>query len=367
MAGLRVSDDRDNITIASHRGPYQVFFENGGRRLLTEDLESGAHFVVDSTVAELHADTCLPVVESGRAVVLTATERTKNLDRIPAFAEALLRNGIRRDTQLVAVGGGITQDIACFLASILMRGLSWKFYPTTLLAQADSCIGSKSSINVGAVKNSAGTFWPPETIVIDSGFLGTLSESELRSGIGEIIKVHIIDGPQSFDRLAAEYDRLISAPEVLGDAVRRSLHIKKRIIEADEFDTGPRQVLNYGHTFGHAIESATDYSIPHGIAVTIGMDMANYVAVEVGALAPDRRARMKVITDRNSRGYEQTPIPFDRFAAAIKSDKKVSASGITVILPDSQSIPARVRLPLDDRFLGLCGSYLLEERGRHVA
>jgi 3-dehydroquinate synthase len=218
---------------------------------------------------------------------------------------------------------------------------------------------------VGGVKNSAGTFWPPSSVVIDRGFLETLSESELRSGIGEVIKVHIIDGRGSFDALAAEYERLFRDGAVLQRAVRRSLEIKKRIIEADEFDTGPRQILNYGHTFGHAIESATDYAIPHGIAITIGMDMANYVAVGVGELAPADRARMKAITDRNSRGFEKTPIAFDAFASAIKGDKKVSSSGITVILPNRDSIPVRFSLPLDDRFFGLCRSYLTQERGRN--
>lgn len=359
-----MSDAEHSITIASHRGSYEVLFATRAGEMLADDLAAGAFFLIDAKIAELYPLICRPIIESGRAILVAATERNKNLDRIPEFAEELLGNGIRRDSTLVTVGGGITQDIACFLASVLMRGIQWKFVPTTLLAQADSCIGSKSSINVGTVKNSAGTFWPPQSVIIDRTFLRTLSDCELRSGIGEIIKVHVIDGPGTFDALAAEYDYLLGDHAILEDAVRRSLAIKRRIIEADEFDTGPRQILNYGHTFGHAIESASDYAIPHGIAITIGMDMANYVSVAIGELGPKDRARMKVITDRNSRGFKNTEIRFDVFKSAIKGDKKVSASGITVILPNRESIPVRLRLPLDDRFFGLCRSYLMEERGR---
>lgn len=366
MAGSQVSDGERSITIASHRGPYSARFASDAEQLLADDLAAGAYFLVDARIAELYPRIGLPIIQSGRALLVTATERNKNLDRIPEFAEELLRKGLRRDAALVVVGGGITQDIACFLASVLMRGIQWKFYPTTLLAQADSCIGSKSSINVGTVKNSAGTFWPPQSVIIDRTFLRTLSDHEMRSGIGEIIKVHVIDGPTTFDALAADYDRLLCDPAILDGAVRRSLEIKRRIIEADEFDTGPRQVLNYGHTFGHAIESATEYAIPHGIAITIGMDMANYIAVALGALGPKDRARMKAITDRNSRGFEKTEIRFDVFTSAIKGDKKVSASGITVVLPNRESIPVRLRLPLDDRFFGLCRNYLMEERGREI-
>ncbi len=366
MVASRVSDAESSITIASHRGPYTAQFTSDAEGMLVDDLAAGAYFLVDARVAELYPQKCSPIIQSGRALLVTATERNKNLDRIPEFAEELLGKGIRRDSTLVVVGGGITQDISCFLASVLMRGIPWKFYPTTLLAQADSCIGSKSSINVGKVKNSAGTFWPPLSVVIDRTFLQTLSDDELRSGIGEIIKVHVIDGPGTFDALAADYDKLFGDPVTLERSVRRSLEIKRRIIEADEFDTGPRQVLNYGHTFGHAIESATNYAIPHGIAITIGMDMANYVAVALGELPAKDRARMKVITDRNSRGFKNAETRFDVFASAIKGDKKVSASGITVILPNRESIPVRLRLPLDDRFFGLCRDYLMEERGRDV-
>jgi len=362
MAALPVSEDHQPLTVSSHRGPYTVHFGSAAQEV-ADDVKGRAFFLVDETIVRLFPELIDAVSAEGRMLTIRATEPNKNLDKIPALAEELLRRGLRRDTALVAIGGGITQDVACFLASVLMRGVRWKFYPTTLLAQADSCIGSKSSINVGSVKNSAGTFWPPSSVVIDRSFLTTLSDVEMRSGMGEMIKVHIIEGPEAFDRFATDYDRLSTDAATLQDAIRRSLEIKRRIIEVDEFDAGPRQVLNYGHTFGHAIESATAYGIPHGIAVTIGIDMANFIAVELGRLDARRRARMKAITDRNARGYERTGIPFDAFESAIKGDKKVSSAGITAILPNAGGVPERVRLPLDDRFLELCRRYLTAERG----
>src|SRR5581483_3202456 len=189
---------------------------------------------------------------------------------------------IRRNHVLVAIGGGIIQDITCFLAATMLRGLPWNFIPTTLLAQADSCIGSKSSINAGEAKNILGTFTPPARVDVSTRFLKTLDERDIRSGIGEMLKVHAIEGPQSFDQIAHDYENILSDDSVMLHYIRRSLDIKKRIIEIDEFDRGPRNVMNYGHSFGHAIESATDFAVPHGIAVTLGMDLANYTAVRTG-------------------------------------------------------------------------------------
>jgi hypothetical protein len=139
---------------------------------------------------------------------------------------------------------------------------------------ADSCVGSKSSINGGGAKNVLGTFTPPRRIILGAGVLRTLDEKDVRSGVGEMLKVHAIAGPAAFDAIAADYPRLFTDRSVMTAYLRRSLEIKKPIVEADEFDQGRRLVMNYGHSFGHALESATAFAVPHGIAVTIGMDMA---------------------------------------------------------------------------------------------
>ena len=179
----------------------------------------------------------------------------------------------------------------------MFRGLDWDFFPTTLLAQSDSCIGSKSSINSGNIKNILGTFTPPKKIILDVSFLKTLEEKDIYSGIGEMIKVHAINSPESFDQINQSYDKILEDPESMVQFIRASLLFKKRLIELDEFDVGPRNVMNYGHSFGHAIETATNYGIPHGIAVTIGMDMANFVASKLGVTSLSNFERMHALLD----------------------------------------------------------------------
>ena len=351
------------LTIRSHTGAYTVSFEDDALPRLDAAVPGNAHFIIDRRVAGLYGDRLVNVLASASVLLVDAVEENKSLDRFPAYVDHLVARGIRRDHVVIAVGGGITQDIACFLAATLLRGVPWHFYPTTLLAQADSCIGSKSSINCGAVKNILGTFTPPRGVTIGAAFLDTLDERDVRSGVGEMLKVHAIDGPRSFDRIAADYGRLFEDRAVMADAVRRSLEIKKRYIEDDEFDRGVRNVFNYGHSFGHAIEAATDFAIPHGIAVTIGMDMANDAAVRLGVGTPAYYRRAHPVLKANYAGFEDHPVPLERFLAAIAKDKKNTGSdSVTLILPDSDGRVFKDTYPNDDAFAAMCAEYL--ENGR---
>ena len=163
----------------------------------------------------------------------------------------------------------------------------------------------RSSINLGDTKNILGTFNPPSRVFIDTNFLATLSSDDLCSGIGKIVKIHAVEGIAAFDRLASDYDRLPSDRALLLSCVRASLLIKRRFIEADEFDREIRNVLNYGHSFGHAIESATRYAIPHGIAVAMGADMANFIAARRGLLPEAHYHRMHPIIRKTYASHER--------------------------------------------------------------
>ena len=178
-------------------------------------------------------------------------------------------------------------------------------YPTTLLAQADSCIGSKSSINSSNIKNILGNIYPPNRIILDVDLLDSLEEEDIRSGIGEMIKVHAINSPQSFDDLSQDYIMILEKKKRMEEYINRSLLIKKEIIQKDEFDEGLRNVMNYGHSFGHAIETATNYSIPHGLAETIGMDMANFVSAELGITTKFHFKRMHPLLDKNISNFRK--------------------------------------------------------------
>lgn len=352
----------ESLTIQSHRGPYIVTFDEEAFARLNEGILPGAHFFIDARVAKLYAQELKDVLSAASVLCIEPTESTKSLDKFPAYVEHLLARSIRRGDVLIAVGGGVIQDITSFLAATLLRGLDWNFYPTTLLAQADSCIGSKSSINVGNAKNVLGTFTPPKRVMVSTRVLDSLDERDMRSGIGEMLKAHAVDGPQAFDQIAADYPRLLEDKEVLVHYICRSLEIKKRLIEEDEFDRGIRNVMNYGHSFGHAIESATNFNVPHGIAVTLGMDMANYAAAGLGLTERIHYDRMHRTLAANYEGFENCDIPLESFFAAIAKDKKNTSNKLSLIFPDASGRVSRCFVANDATFRDICADYLLGER-----
>jgi 3-dehydroquinate synthase len=349
----------ERLVIQSHKGPYAVSFVDGPLQDPACLLDGEPHLLVDATVARLYARPLERILANPNLILIEAKEENKSLESIIPVLEQLVRNKVRRSHVLVAIGGGIIQDITCFIASTLLRGLPWRFAPTTLLSQADSCIGSKSSINLGDAKNILGTFNPPQEIFVDSGFLDTLDRREIQSGVGEIIKVHAIDGAASFDRLAGDFDGLFSDRCLLSKYIRSALLIKQGFIEQDEFDLGIRNIFNYGHSFGHAIESATDYAVPHGIAVTIGMDMANHVAAERGLLPISHFRRMHATLRKNYLDYSGVPIPVESLLSALMKDKKNTSTMLGLILPVGENAAIqRVQVPPDEAFRAQCTSFL---------
>lgn len=323
-------------------------------------LAAYEHLIIDARVADLYSEVLAPALAGHSVLRIEATEANKSLERLPAYVTHLLDCGVRRDHALIAVGGGIVQDITAFIAATLFRGLAWRFYPTTLLAQADSCIGSKSSINVGGYKNQLGTFTPPIDILISPGVLATLSETDIRSGIGEMIKVHIISGWKDTQAIAADYPKIARDKNVMTCYIRRSLEIKKNKVEADEFDCNERLVMNYGHSFGHALESATDYAVPHGIAVTIGMDMANYVSCRLGLVEWRVYDEIHSLLAVNYVGFDHIPIPEDRFFAALAKDKKNIGGDLSLILMRGPGQVFRDRYPNDERLHSICMEYFTD-------
>lgn len=350
------------MKIMSHKGPYSVIFDKKAFKRLEDDISESFHFVIDKKVARLYARELKQVLTSHSVLHVKATERNKTLDKFTGYVEHLVSKNIRRGHILVAIGGGIIQDIVCFLAATLLRGLSWHFYPTTLLAQADSCIGSKSSINVGNVKNVLGTFTPPDIIYITPHVLGTLEEREIHSGLGEMLKVHAIDSPTSFDKIAADYEKVKTDPDLMQHYIQRSLEIKKQLIEIDEFDHGPRNVMNYGHSFGHAIESASEFAIPHGIAVTMGMDVANYLAYRLGITDKTHFNRMHPTLAFNFSGFENVEIKMEDFLAAMDKDKKHTDHRLRLILPDAEGRISVGQYSNDAAFQDACAEYFQVER-----
>jgi 3-dehydroquinate synthase len=273
------------MQIQSHSHAYNVTECDTIAAALSRSGEVDTSFyLVDRKVADLYHHQ-LADLQDKQVHRIEATEEAKSYEQlVPVFCW-LLGAGCQRRSQLVVIGGGVLQDIGCFVASVLMRGIRWTLLPTTLLAQCDSCIGSKSSLNIDRFKNQLGTFYPPHEVRLVFEFLGTLAPQEILSGLGEAIKLHLIDGEPSVERLRRSLISSRTEDLPLGEIVWDSLHIKKGYIEEDEFDRGIRNLLNYGHTFAHAFESATQYAIPHGIAVTLGVACATFFSESLG-MAP---------------------------------------------------------------------------------
>lgn len=288
--------------------------------------------LIDSKVLELYKSEVEKILPQP-FFAIDALETNKSFDRIGETITKLLEMGIRKNSQLLVVGGGILQDIGGFIASILYRGVDWTLIPTTLLAQCDSCIGSKTSVNIAKFKNQLGTFYPPKSVLISSDVLKTLSKDDLDSGACEALKLAAIDSATSIETMK---DAIKSglAEATLKSLVHQSLQIKKRFIEEDEHDRGPRNLLNYGHTFGHAIESVTNYEIPHGIAVGLGIEAATFFSMQLGFVSAEHYravlAGFAPMTNR-FRGQVQSLSAQD-LVGVMKTDKKNTSSDITFIL-----------------------------------
>lgn len=354
-------DGPGDLIIQSHRGPYRVRFaapfaglENG--------LSPKEHLVIDERVALAYEKPLDKALQGASVLRIQATEENKSLERFPFYMEHLLNHGIRRDHALIVVGGGILQDIGAFIAAVLHRGLHWRYYPTTLLAQADSCIGSKSSVNVAGYKNQLGTFTPPDEIFISTDLLGTLSDVEIRSGIGEMIKAHILAGWEDVRGIAADHPKLFQDQKILMARIRRSLEIKREKIERDEFDQNERLLMNYGHSFGHALESATAFRIPHGIAVTIGVDLANYISWRWGFIGEDVFEELHALCAANAAGFEEAEIPEEAFFQALGRDKKNVDGDVTLILMRGPGKVFRGRYPNDENLRRVCRDFFERTR-----
>jgi 3-dehydroquinate synthase len=325
-----------DIKINSHRGEYSVIFTSF-HRIPKEELED-SFFIIDSKVYDLYPD-IMDKLEYSRIFVMDAKEDNKTLVYCEKVLKFLLSNGIKKNHNIVAIGGGVVQDVASFTASILYRGVEWRFIPTTLLAQADSCIGSKTSINFNKTKNTLGTFYPPSKIWCDTDFLHTLEEEDIQSGVGEILHYYLIDGTSMVDSLCEDSESINM--DKLFPHIHKSLSIKKDMIERDEFDKGERRIFNYGHTFGHAIEVLSNHKVNHGQAVTLGMHMANYIA-QMMDLIDDDYWEMQESISFNLPDYSIDHI--SEYIDILMRDKKNEDGSLVCILPHGKADMRVVKL-----------------------
>ncbi len=255
---------------------YEIKSSSGNYTIqIGEDLIHGVLNIYSDSIIVIDRKLCdrLPA-HAVNIIIIDATEENKSLEKMAEYVAQLRELGANRDTHLVAIGGGIIQDISTFICSIYMRGISWTYMPTTVLSMADSCIGGKSSINVAGYKNLVGNFYPPKDVFVDVDFSRTLSEDMIVGGFFEAAKICYAKSHESFIKFIEMKPSVDSNAMQMQSIVSVALSTKKWFIEVDEFDQNERLLLNFGHTFGHAIEASTNFEVHHGVGVGVGMLVA---------------------------------------------------------------------------------------------
>jgi 3-dehydroquinate synthase len=254
------------LKVKSNLNDYKITFHDTVEGLLNI-LDKQSWFIIDKNLKQYYDFDFLP-----NKIFYECNENTKSFDHIEILLKTFTQNQFKSNTEVIIIGGGTLQDVAGFCCSIYSRGIKYKFIPTTLLSQCDSCVGGKTSINFNSIKNILGTFYPPTEILICDKFLQTLSEKDFKSGLGEVFKFKILQNKLNED---------IFSKDNLNQLIRECLEYKISIIEIDEFDQGLRKLLNYGHTFGHALEITSNYKLSHGSAVILGILIVNDILKEL--------------------------------------------------------------------------------------
>src|SRR2546428_953029 len=251
-------------------------------------------------------------------------EAAKNLRSLEHIARSLCRAGADRKSLLIAVGGGVVGDVAGFAASCYLRGVKLVHVPTTLVAQVDSSIGGKTGVNLPEGKNLVGAFYPPQLVLTDPELLHTLSDREFRGGLAEVIKHAVIADAPMFAMLEKDMEKILRRDrQALGFLIPRNVRIKARIVSRDERESGFREVLNFGHTFAHALESVTKYRrYQHGEAVAWGMMAAAFLGHELGLTPADDVSRIVGLIRRLGSLPPWPRVPATAMLRAMHSDKK---------------------------------------------
>lgn len=308
-----------NLTVKTSMGDYNIVIKRGSLNSLSEycNTDKKALIVTDSGVPFEYAEAVAKQFKNSVVKIIPQGEKSKSFDTYKELLEVLNENAFSRADCMVAVGGGVVGDLSGFTAATYMRGIDFYNIPTTLLSQVDSSIGGKTAIDFGGYKNTVGAFYQPKAVIIDPDVLKTLSERQFNNGLAESIKMAATSDKELFELIENN-----NAEGIIDTIIARSLKIKKAVVEEDEKEIGLRKVLNFGHTAGHAIETAAGLSdYLHGECVSMGM-----LAFCSGSV---RERLINVLTKCN------LPIKFDfstdEILTALRHDKKAKGDGVNVV------------------------------------
>jgi len=346
--------EKNNFEIKSHPKNYGVSINNEIPLVAFKGLyRDGDVVLIDKKLMNLHQFFMLP--ETVKTYPIVAIEKNKTIETCLELVSFLSENGFNKANTLHVIGGGIIQDIGSFTSAIYKRGIDWILYPSTLLSMCDSCIGGKNGINFKGAKNQLALFSSPKQVVICTKFIDTLEDREIKSGLGEILKLVSMGGKSMIENYCSVVKNgSVKSTDIYIDLIRDSLCVKKQVIEEDEFELTIRKSLNYGHTIGHALEVMSGHEIPHGEAVAIGMllvnkmykfdlDLLNQACYDI--IDKDRiknldtsNLRQLILKDKKTFGNKTTFIALKNYGETVFIDEIVDDKLIENILFEIQSV-----------------------------
>jgi len=334
------SDSMQTLTIDLGARSYPIFIGTNvleRTELFAGVIKSRDVFVVtNEVVGPLYLSKLLATLHGKRtaSISLPDGEQHKTLATVSSIFDALVAARMNRDATIVALGGGVVGDMAGFAAACYQRGIDYVQVPTTLLAQVDSSVGGKTAVDHPGGKNLIGAFHQPIAVIADTATLGTLPERELRAGLAEVVKYGFIRDRDFLEWIEAHAQQLLQRePQALAHAIRRSCEIKAEIVAIDEREQGLRAILNFGHTFGHAIETATGYGEwLHGEAIAAGMVLAADLSARLGSISVDDSARVARLVKQLELPVESPKIGAHRALELMGMDKKVQGGKIRLVL-----------------------------------
>jgi 3-dehydroquinate synthase len=330
------------ILVKSSAGSYSVVSGAGVIRRAAQEIAalgrfSSVHVVSSAKVWRAVGKTVqsgLRLSKGGAVHLFDDAESAKNLRSVEQIARSLCRGGADRQSLVVAVGGGVVGDVGGFAAAAYLRGVKLVQIPTTLVAQVDSSIGGKTGVNLPEGKNLVGAFYPPQLVLTDPELLRTLSDREFRGGLAEVIKHAVIADAEMFDILEKDMEKVLQRDRrALGFLIPRNVQIKARVVSRDERESGLREILNYGHTFAHALESVTKYRrYQHGEGVAWGMMAAAFLGHELGLTRADDVSRIVALIRRLGPLPPWPNVPPATLVNAMRADKKTRAGILRFVL-----------------------------------
>ena len=330
--------NKETVNLKSHSYPIFIGTDSSLSNEAVSDFIIGndVAIITNDVVGPLYLEELTNTIKDKNIVshVLNDGEQEKKLKTIHKIIDKLLEEGFGRDATLISLGGGVTGDITGFTASIFMRGINFIQIPTTLLAQVDASVGGKTGVNHALGKNLIGSFYQPKCVVCDPRFLKTLGDKQVSEGLAEIIKYGLIYDADFFGFLEQNLSKLVALEKVItGHAIQRSCQIKAEIVSQDEKERSVRAILNFGHTFGHAIETLMGYDhYSHGDAVSIGMVLATRLSESMGMVSSDDTKRIIKILEAAGLPVTLPSLSGDEMINVMLKDKKVKNRKIQLVL-----------------------------------